>query len=66
MAEFVAFGRSRYDEPLRHVGDLGADADADAAAASELARERFADGLIELCLIPANDIVWVLRHEGAA
>ena len=59
MAAFFAVGRRRYDEPLRHVGDLDADED----GAPEIARERFGEGLIELTLVPASDIVWVLRHE---
>ena len=65
MAGFLVFGRSRYDEPLQQVGRLDEEVGTSSATAAELARDRFADGLIELSLVPEADITWVMRHEPA-
>ncbi len=59
MTSFVAFGRSRYDEPLHQLGEL----DAGAGDAAEQAREGFADGLIELALVPRDEMTLVFRRE---
>ena len=59
MAAFLALGRTRYDEPLHQLGTV----DGDAEAAAAVARERYAEGLIELALIPEADAVWVFRNE---
>ncbi len=61
MAAFLAFGRTRYDEPLRQVGRLDEDAD----AATEIARQKFGDGLIELSLVPEGGVTWVIRDKDA-
>lgn len=59
MASFLAFGRTLYDEPLRQIGTLDAVPD----DAGTQARARFDDDLIELTLVPEDDVVWVFREE---
>ena len=61
MTAFLVFGRTRYDEPLRQIGNLDEAAD----AAPDIARATFGDGLIELSLIAENDVTWVFRSEDA-
>ncbi|MGI9658136.1 MAG: hypothetical protein ACR2OD_04445 [Gaiellaceae bacterium] len=59
MTGYLAFGRTRYDEPLRQLGTI----DADPGQAPAEARARFEDELIELTLLPDSEIVWVLQPE---
>lgn len=60
VRSYRVFGRAAYGEPLRELGLLAAGHDEQARSES---RKRYGDGLIELSLVPEDDVVWVLRCE---
>jgi hypothetical protein len=62
VAEHLVFARRTFEEPLTQQGAVEAD---DADDARERARERYGDGWVELTLIPADDITWVLPARPA-
>ena len=62
VRSYRVFGRTAYEEPLRELDLLAAGDDAQARSES---LERYGEGLIELSLVPEDDVVWVLRrHDG--
>lgn len=63
VRSYRVFGRAAYDEPLRELGLLAAAHDEQARSES---RKRYGEGLIELSLVPDDDVVWVLQGEEEA
>jgi hypothetical protein len=61
MQRFLVFARTRYDEPLSHQGEL----EAGAEDAARLATERFGEQCLELVLIPADQVQWVMAPQVA-
>jgi len=60
VRSYRVFGRAAYDEPLRELGLLAAGHDEQARSES---LARYGEGLIELSLVPEDDVVWVLHGE---
>jgi hypothetical protein len=59
MARYLIFARDRYEEPLELHGDVEADDD---AAAAGSARDALGGGdWIEIQLVPADAIRWIVR-----
>jgi hypothetical protein len=59
MQRFLVFARTRYDEPLAQQGEL----EAGAEDAARLAAERFGEQWLELVLIPADQVQWVMAPQ---
>ena len=59
MSRFLVFARTRYDEPLSHLGEL----DAGREEAERVAAERFGDQWLEVVLVPEEQIQWVLHPQ---
>jgi hypothetical protein len=60
IRSYHVFGRTAYDEPLRELELLAAGSDEQARSES---LKRHGEGLIELSLVPEDDVVWILRRE---
>lgn len=58
MATYLVFGRTSYPQPLEHRGTLEAP---DPETAARQAHRRFGEGWVELVLVPAEQVYWVLR-----
>jgi 1,2-phenylacetyl-CoA epoxidase PaaB subunit len=61
MARYLVFGRSEYAQPLRQQGEVEAGDDEEAGG---LAIEGFGRDWVELTLLPAASIRWVLEPGG--
>ncbi len=61
MDRYLVFARTAYAEPLEHRGDLEAN---DREEAEKLAVEQYGRDWIELALVPAAPIRWVLQVGG--
>ena len=59
MPRYLIFARTRYEEPLELQGEFEA-AD-DEAAAGSAADELGGEGWIEIQLVPASTIRWIVR-----
>jgi hypothetical protein len=57
LQEYLVFARSAFEEPLAQRGSVRGD---DVEGARAAALERFGDGWVELSLIPAADVRWIL------
>jgi hypothetical protein len=60
VRSYHVFGRTAYDQPLRELELLAAGDDAQARSES---LKRYGEGLIELSLVPEDDVVWVLHSQ---
>lgn len=60
VRSYHLFGRTAYAEPLRELELLAAGDDAQARSE---ALKRYGEGLIELSLVPDDEVVWVLRRD---
>jgi hypothetical protein len=60
IRSYHVFGRSSYAEPLRELELLAAGNDEQARSES---LKRHGEAVIELKLVPADDVVWILRRE---
>lgn len=60
MATYLVFGRASYPQPLEHQGTLEAP---DPESAVGQAPRRFGEGWVELVLVPAEHVHWVLRSR---
>jgi hypothetical protein len=58
VRSYHVLGRTAYDEPLRELELLAAGGDEQARSES---LRRHSEGLIELALVPEDDVVWVMR-----
>jgi hypothetical protein len=61
MARYLIFARTRYEDPLSLEGDLEAQDD---DAAADAARRQVGEGCVELQLVPAEAIRWVVGPAG--
>lgn len=59
VRSYHVFGRIAYDQPLRELELLAAGDDAQARSES---LKRHGEGVIELTLVPEDEVVWVLRR----
>ncbi|HEX5691801.1 MAG TPA: hypothetical protein VFX76_17420 [Roseiflexaceae bacterium] len=59
MSRFLVFARTRYDEPLSHLGEL----EVVREEAERIAAERYGDHWLELVLVPEEEIQWVLQPQ---
>lgn len=62
MPTYLVFGRTGFEQPLAHQGAVDAD---DATAAADTARTDFGEEWVELSLIPADDVRWILGPDPA-
>lgn len=60
MEEYLVFARRDSSQPTQHQGEVSASDTDDARA---LALERFGGSWVDMRLIPASKIHWVLRGE---
>ncbi|MGH8933275.1 MAG: hypothetical protein ACRDZO_22230 [Egibacteraceae bacterium] len=60
MEEYLVFARTHSSQPTQHQGEVRA---SDAGSACARALERFGDCWVDMRLIPASKIHWVLRGE---
>jgi len=60
MERFFVFGRTEYDEPLEHRGDVEAEG---AEEAGKLALEEYGEEWLEMSLVPLGQIYWAEREE---
>lgn len=62
MVEYLVFARASFDEPLTYRGTVEGDGPQDAP---EAALERYGREWVELTVLPAADVRWVVGERAS-